>query len=136
MPRPPWASSRVARRWFAVGAVVLLFVAGRSATRSFGVEATLSDGARAYASCKAPWRSARVAPPAQRFTLWAMIGGTGQLRDEGVATLGARCRSRGRGRMGFAALALIGSGVLAWLALPTRTRPGPPLAPTDGTMPP
>lgn len=134
MKRPEWASSRVARRWFAVGALLLLFLAGRSATRSFGVEATLSDGAHAYASCKAPWRSARVAPPAQRFTLWAMIGGTGKLRDEGVATLGARCRSRARARMGLAALALVGSGLLAWLALPPRRRP--PSEPGRETPPP
>lgn len=125
MKRPEWASSPVARRWFVVGAVLLLFFAGRSATRSFGVEATLSDGARAYASCRPPWRSARVAPPAQRFTLWAMIGGTGRLREEGVATLGARCRSRARARVGYAALALVGSGLLTWLAL-SRSRP-----PTD-----
>ena len=136
MPRPEWASSRVARRWLLVGTVVLLFLAGRSATRSFGVEARLSDGAKAYASCKAPWRSARVAAPAQRFTLWAMIGGSGRLREEGVAALGARCRSRARARMGFAALGLVGSGTLAWLALTPRRRPTPPPPPTGGTMPP
>ena len=124
MKRPEWASSRVARRWFAVAALLLLFLAGRSATRSFGVEATLSDGARAYASCKAPWRSARVDPPAQRFTFWAMIGGTGRLRAGGVATLGARCRSGARGRMALAATGLAGSVVLALLALPPRKRPG------------
>ena len=136
MRRPEWASSRLARRWLAVGAVLLLFLAGRSATRSFGAEATLSDGARAYASCKAPWRSARVDPPAQRFTLWAMVGGTGKLRDEGVATLGARCRAGARARIGFAALALVGAGLLTWLALAPRRRPVPPSPSTGETMPP
>lgn len=114
-----------------VGAVVLLFLAVRSATQTFGAEATLSDGARAYASCKAPWQSARLSPAAQRFTLWAMTGGTGKLRQEGVATLGARCQARARARMGFAVAGLVGSAALAGLALPTRTRPL-----RDETMPP
>ena len=122
MRRPGWAASRRARRWLVVGAVVLLFLTVRSATQSFGAEATLSDGARALASCKAPWQSARLSPPAHRFTLWAMTGGTGKLREEGVATLGARCRTGARARLGFAVAGLVGSAALAWLALPTRTR--------------
>lgn len=134
MKRPQWAASPTARRWLVVGAVVLLLLAGRLATRSFGTQATLSDGARAYATCKSPWRSARIAPPAQRFTLWVMTGGTGKLRAEGVATLGARCRLRGRGRMAFATTMLAGAGLLTWLAVPRPTRPDPaepPPLPTD-----
>jgi len=123
--RPQWAASPTARRWLVVGAVLLLLVAGRLATRSFGTQATLSDGARAAATCKAPWRSARINPPADRFTLWVMIGGTGKLRDEGVATLGARCRLRARGRMAFATTMLAGAGLLAWLVVPRPTRPEP-----------
>jgi hypothetical protein len=109
---------------------VLLLLAGRLATRDFGTQTTLSDGARAYATCKAPWRSARIAPPAERFTLWVMTGGTGQRREEGVATLGARCRLRARGRMALVTTMLAGAGLLAWLALPRPTRPdpGPPSA--------
>ena len=124
MKRPGWASSPTARRWLAVGAVVLLLLVGRVATRSFGTQTTLSDGAKAYATCKAPWRSARIAAPADRFTLWVMTGGTGQLRGEGVATLGSRCRLRARGRMALAITLLAGAGLLTWLALRPR-QPGP-----------
>ena len=131
MKRPQWATSPTARRWVVVGAIVLLLVAGRLATRSFGAQATLSDGARAHAVCKAPWRSARITPPGARFTLWVMTGGTGKLREEGVATLGARCRLSGRGRMALATTVLAGAGLLAWLAVPrpTRSRPDPRLPP-------
>ena len=132
MKRPQWSASPTARRWLVVGAVVLLLLAGRTATRSFGTQTTLSDGARAYATCKAPWRSARIATPAERFTLWVMTGGTGKLREEGVATLGARCRLRARGRMAFAITMLAGAGILTWLALPRPTRPNadpPPSSP-------
>jgi hypothetical protein len=113
-------ASRFARRWLVVGVVVLLLLAGRAALRPFGTETTLSDGARAYATCKAPWRAARVGPPAQRFTLWVMTGGTGTKRDEGVSVLGARCRWRARRRMALAAGLLTGSAVLTGLALPGR----------------
>ncbi|MEW6474884.1 MAG: hypothetical protein AB1679_21750 [Actinomycetota bacterium] len=133
MRRPAWASSTTARRWLAAAAVVLLFLAARAATRSFGTETVLSDGARAYASCKAPWRSARVARPAQRFTLWVMTGGTGQLRQEGVATLGARCRTQARHRMAFAASLFAAGGLCTWLALPPRTRRGPTPSPDRPT---
>ena len=130
MKRPNWAASPTARRWLVVAAVVLLLLAGRVATRSFGARTTLSDGARASATCKAPWRSARIAPPAERFTLWVMTGGTGKLREEGVATLGARCRLRARGRMAFATTLLGGAGLLGWLAIPRPPRsasgPQPP----------
>jgi len=131
MKRPGWAASPAARRWLVVGAVVLLLLAGRVATRSFGTQTTLSDGARAYATCKAPWRAARIAQPADRFTLWVMTGGTGKLREEGVATLGARCRLRARGRMAFATILLAGTALLAWLALPRPSRPesAPPARP-------
>jgi hypothetical protein len=119
-----------------VGAVVLLLLAGRVATRSFGTQTTLSDSSRAYATCKAPWRSARIAPPAERFTLWVMTGGTGKLREEGVATLGARCRLRARGRMALATAMLAGAAVLGWLALPRPTRSGPsPPPPPPATAP-
>jgi hypothetical protein len=119
----PWPTpSPTARRWLVLGAIVLLLLAGRVATRSFGTETTLSDGARANAICKAPWRSARIALPGERFTLWVMTGGTGKLRDEGVATLGARCRLRGRGRMAMATTMLAGAGLLTWLAVRRRTR--------------
>jgi len=97
-------------------------MAGRVGTRSFGTEATLSDGARANAICKAPWRSARISSPGERFTLWVMTGGTGKHREEGVATLGARCRLRGRGRMALATTMLAGAGLLTWLAIAHRTR--------------
>ena len=64
MKRPRWAEENpTARRWLVVAAVVLLLLAGRMATRSFGTQTTLSDSARAFATCKAPWRSARIAPP-------------------------------------------------------------------------
>jgi hypothetical protein len=132
--RPQWAASPAARRWLVVGAVLLLFVAGRMATRAFDTKTTLSDGARAYATCKAPWRSARITEPHERFTLWVMTGGTGKLRDEGVVTLGARCRIRARGRMALATTMLAGAGLLTWLALPRPTRPDrvqPPPRPTD-----
>jgi hypothetical protein len=122
VPRPRWAASRTARRWLAVAALLLLLVSARAALRPFGAATTLSDGARAYATCKAPWRSARIAPPAQRFTLWVMTGGTGTRRAEGVAILGARCRVRARRRLGFAVVLLGGSGVLAWLARPAKMR--------------
>jgi hypothetical protein len=118
-----WTPSRATRRWLVVGAVVLLLVAGRVATRSFGTQTTLSDGARAYATCKAPWRSARIAPPAERFTLWVMTGGTGKLRAEGVATLGARCRLRARGRMALASTMLAGAGLFTWMAVRRRQDP-------------
>ena len=120
MKRPRWAASPTARRWMAVAAVVLLLLAGRVATRSFGTQTTLSDGARAYATCKAPWRSARIVQPAERFTLWVMTGGTGKLRAQGVDALGARCRLRARGRMALAVTLLAGAGLLTWLALPPR----------------
>ena len=118
MKRPAWAASTVARRWLVVGAVLLLLLSMRVASRSFGAETVLSDGAQAYATCKAPWRSARVAKPSQRFTLWVMTGGTGKLRAEGVTALGARCRTDARQRMLFSG-SLLAAGVLcAWLALP------------------
>lgn len=120
MGRPAWASSPTARRWLAVGAVLLLLLAGRAASRSFGTQTVLSDGAKAFATCKAPWRSARVGLPQQRFTRFAVIGGTGKLRQEGVDTLGARCRTRGRARMAFAASLLAVSALCTWLALPPR----------------
>ena len=123
MKRPRWAASSTARRWLVVGAVVLLLLAGRTAARSFGTQTTLSDGARAFATCKAPWRSARIAPPAERFTLWVMTGGTGKLRQEGIATLGTRCRLRARGRMALAITLLAGAALLGWLALPHLSRP-------------
>jgi hypothetical protein len=122
MKRPHWAASPTARRWLVVGAVVLLLLAGRVATRPFGTQATLSDGARAFATCKGPWRSAHIAPPPERFTLWVMTGGTGKLREEGVATLGARCRLRARGRMALATTVLAGAGLLGWLTLPRHRR--------------
>ena len=137
MKRPPWTAGPTARRWLVAGVIVLLLLGGRLATRSFGTKATLTDGARAYATCKAPWRSARIAPPAQRFTLWVMTGGTGELRDEGVATLGNQCRLRARGRMAFATTMLAGAGLLTWLAIPRTPRPTrqdpaqPPPLPTD-----
>ena len=118
--------SPTARRWLVVAAVVLLLLAGRLATRPFGTRTTLSDGARAVATCKGPWRSARIAPPAERFTLWVMTGGTGTLRQEGVATLGARCRLRARGRLALATTFLAGAGLLAWVALPRRRETIPP----------
>lgn len=120
MRRPPWASSTTARRWLAVGAVLLLLISGRVATNSFGTQTVLSDGARAAATCKAPWRSAVVAPPQQRFTLWVMTGGTGQRREEGIDTLGARCRTRARARLAFASSLLAVSALCTWLALPPR----------------
>ena len=120
MRRPPWASSTTARRWLAVGAAVLLLIAGRVATNSFGTQTVLSDGARAAATCKAPWRSAIIAPPQQRFTLWVMTGGTGQRREEGIDTLGARCRTRARARLAFAGSLLAVSVLCTWLALPPR----------------
>jgi len=118
--RPGWAGSPTTRRWLAAGAVVLVLLAGRVATRSFDTRTVLSDGAKGYATCKAPWRSARIAAPADRFTLWVMTGGSGTRREEGVAVLGARCRLRARGRMAVATILLAGAGVLTWLALPPR----------------
>jgi disulfide bond formation protein DsbB len=129
MRRPPWAASTTARRWLVVGAALLLLISGRVATHSFDTQTVLSDGAKAYATCKAPWRSAVVAPPHQRFTLWVMTGGTGQRRAEGVVTLGARCRTRARARLAFAASLLAVTALCAWLALPPRrprSRPPPP----------
>jgi hypothetical protein len=114
---------------------VLLLAAGRAALRQFGAEATLSDGARAYATCEAPWRSARVAAPADRFTLWVMTGGTGDRRAEGVSALGARCRVRARRRMAFAAAVLAGGGVLTWLTLPPRSGAPPDLPPPPAPAP-
>ena len=137
MKRPGWAATTTGRRWLVVGAIVLLLLAGRLATRSFDTKTTLSDGARAYATCKAPWRSARITPPGERFTLWVLTGGTGKLREEGVATLGARCRLRARGRMAVATTLLAGAALLALLAVPRPTRPkrpdpaSPPPLPTD-----
>ena len=122
MSRPDWLASRTARRWMAVAALVLLLLAGRAALRSFGTETTLSDGARAYATCKAPWRSARIADPGHRFTLWVMTGGTGTRRAEGVATVGERCRDRARRRMGLTVVLLGGGAVLAWVARPEKLR--------------
>jgi len=118
------ATGRTARGWLAVGALVLLFLAGRAALRPFGVQTTLSDGARAFASCKAPWQSARIADPARRFTLSVVTGGTGQRRTEAVVELGARCRRRARRRLGVAAVLLAGTAVVAWLAL-RRRNPAP-----------
>jgi hypothetical protein len=134
--RPGWAATTTARRWLVVGAIVLLLLAGRLATRSFDTKTTLSDGARAYATCKAPWRSARIAPPGERFTLWVLPGGTGKLREEGVATLGARCRLRARGRLAVATTLLAGAGLLTLLAVPrptrrTPTRPEPASPPSQ-----
>lgn len=123
MIRPDWARSAAARGWLVAGAVVLLLLGGRVASQPFSAQTVLSDGAEAYASCKAPWRSARVAAPAQRFTLWVMTGGTGKLREEGVATLGARCRTKARRRMALVTTMLAGTAVLSWLALPNRARP-------------
>lgn len=120
MNRPDWARSSAARRWLGAGAVILVLLAGRMASQSFSAQAVLSDGARAYASCTPPWRSARVADPAQRFTLWVMTGGTGKLRREGVATLGARCRSKGRRRMALVVTMAAGTAVFTWLALSGR----------------
>ena len=115
--------SRTARRWAAAGAVVLLFLSLRVALRTFGVSTTLSDGAKAYATCKAPWQSVRIAKPAHRYTLWVMTGGTGTRRDEGIILIGARCRYRAERRTIFAVMLLAGCGVLAWLAL-RRAGPG------------
>jgi len=100
-----------------VAALLLTLVGGRAALRSFGTHTVLSDGAKAYASCKAPWRSARIVPPHQRFTLWVMTGGSGERRDEGVASLGARCRTGARVRMAFAAAMVGAAATLTWLAL-------------------
>jgi hypothetical protein len=106
-----------------VGAVVLLFLAGRTALRSFGAQTGLAEGARVYATCKAPLESARIGDADRRFTLWVMTGAPATRRAEGVAALGALCQRKGRQRMGLAAALLAGGGVLAWLALPERMRP-------------
>ena len=90
--------------------------------RSFGTDTTLSDGARAYATCKAPWRSARIAAPGHRFTLWVMTGGTGTRRAEGVAVVGERCRDQARRRMGVAVMLVGAGGVLAWIGRPEKMR--------------
>jgi len=124
MKRPHWTDGSAARRWLAVAAVVLLLLGGRVALRSFGAQAVLSDGAKASAVCKAPWRSARIASPADRYGLWVMSGGTGKRREEGVSALGARCRTKARRRMAFAVALLAGAAVATWLALP-RARPEP-----------
>jgi hypothetical protein len=52
-----------------------------------------------------------------------MTGGTGMRRNEGVATLGARCRTKARRRMVLVATMLTCTAGLTWLALPNR--PGP-----------
>lgn len=124
MRRPEWAGGRAARRWLAVGAVVLLFLAGRGALQSFGAQTRLYDGARVYATCKAPWQSAFIGDPGERFTLWVMTGAPASRRSEGVAALGALCQERARRRMALAAALLGGGGFLAWLALPERSQPG------------
>jgi hypothetical protein len=113
---------RAARRWLVVGAVLLLFGAGRLAVRTFGVETSLPGGVRGYATCKAPWHSASAGDPGDRFTLFVMTGAAAGRRNEGVAALGQLCRDRGRVRMALAVLLLGGGGVLAWLARPERIR--------------
>jgi hypothetical protein len=113
---------RAPRRWLVVGAVLLLFGAGRLAVRTFGVETSLPGGVRGYATCKAPWHSASAGDPGDRFTLFVMTGAAAGRRNEGVAALGQLCRDRGRLRMGLAVLLLGGGGVLAWLARPERIR--------------
>lgn len=113
---------RTARRWLVVGAVLLLFAAGRLAVRTFGVETSLPGGVRGYATCKAPWHSARVGDPGDRFTLFVMTGAAAGRRNEGVVALGELCRDRARRRMGFAVLLLGGGGVFGWLAMPERIR--------------
>ena len=122
MKRPHWTDGWAARRWLVVAAVVLLLLGGRVAMRSFGAQAVLSDGAKASAVCKAPWRSARIAAPADRYGLWVMSGGTGKLREEGVSALGARCRTRGRRRMAVATALLAAAALAVWLALPRPER--------------
>lgn len=113
---------RTARRWLVVGAVLLLFAAGRLAVTTFGVETRLPGAVRGYATCKAPWRSARAGDPADRFTLFVMTGAAAGRRNEGVAALGKLCQDRARQRMGLAVLLLGGGGVVAWLARPERIR--------------
>jgi hypothetical protein len=118
--RPGWTSSRTARRWLAVTALVLLFLAGRVALRSFGAQTRLPDGARVYATCKAPLESARIGDPGDRFTLWVMTGAPAERRPEGIAALGALCQENARRRMALVVAVLAGGGVLAWLAMPER----------------
>lgn len=113
---------RTARRWMVVGAVLLVIVAGKLAVTTFGVETRLPGGVRGYATCKAPWYSARVRDPADRFTLFVMTGAAAGRRNEGVAALGKLCQDRARQRMGLAVLLLGGGGILAWLARPERLR--------------
>ena len=113
---------RTARRWLVVGAVLLLFAAVRLAVPTFGVETSLPGGVRGYATCKAPWYSARVGDPGDRFTLFVMTGAAAGRRNEGVAALGRLCQDRARLRMGIAVLLLGGVGVVAWLARPERMR--------------
>ena len=117
--------SRSARRWAVAGAVVLLFLSLRVALKTFGVSTTLSDGAKAYATCKAPWQSVRISNPAHRYTLWVMTGGTGTRREEGVLLIGARCRYRAERRTIFAAVLLGGSVALGWVVLRRPRRPDP-----------
>jgi hypothetical protein len=118
--RPRWASSRTTRRWLAAGALLLLFLAGRMALRSFGAQTELAGGARVYATCKAPLESARIGDPGERFTLWVMTGAPSERRPEGIAALGALCQENARRRMALVVALLAGSAVLAWLALPER----------------
>jgi hypothetical protein len=92
--------------------------------RSFGAQAVLSDGAKASAVCQAPWRSARIAAPADRYGLWVMSGGTGKLREEGVSALGTRCRTEARRRMAVATALLAAAALAGWLAL-SRPKPQP-----------
>lgn len=122
MKRPGWTSSRTTRRWLAVAALVLLFLAGRLALRSFGAETRLSGGARVYATCKAPLESARIGDPGSRFTLWVMTGAPAERRPEGIAAVGALCQENARRRMAVVVAALAGGGVLAWLAMPGGLR--------------
>ncbi|HVW31937.1 MAG TPA: hypothetical protein VHL53_05310 [Acidimicrobiia bacterium] len=116
--------SRSVRRCAVAGAAVLLFLSLRVAFTTFGVSTTLSDGAKAYATCKAPWQSVRISNPAHRYTLWVMTGGTGTRKEEGVLLIGARCRYRAERRTIVAVVLLAGGGALAGLAL-RRTRPDP-----------
>jgi hypothetical protein len=120
--RPGWTSSRTARRWLAVGGLVLLFLAGRVALRTFETETRLADGPRVYGTCKAPWKSARIADPGERFTLFVMTGAAPDRRSEGDAALGARCRHEARRRIALAVALLGGGGMLVWLAVPDRPR--------------
>ena len=90
--------------------------------RSFDTETTLSDGALAYATCKAPWRSARISAAAHRFTLLAHDRAAGPRRAEGEAALGERCQDRARRRIALAVVLLGGGAALAWVGRPERMR--------------